>query len=529
MNGVGISGDKNQKVIFSKFFSTGSVIFFVALGQAMNIIQEMLIAAYFGTTWVTDAYKLSMAVPTLFASESIGIINAIVIPILYTGKTFEEQRKIFSALLIFFILASISFWIILLLCVSPLIAVVGRGFSPEGQSLAVSLLMVTSALVILTVLSTYAGNVLNSRSEFGLPALQKAFMFVMIIPALYFGASKYGIMAAAWGGVSGMVIFTFIMFWRLSRHHFTLVRESLLKNPAVKQCLVLAAPLVLYSLFNQVNVLFEKKVAADFPTGTLSSLDYALKSSAFFINILGVGVTTVIFPTLSEKNIAGDTQSLQKYVERLLSSVLLLVTPFILFLGIFRTEYVQVLFERGAFTSEATAQTSHMLGYYILGLFGYAVVTVLPRFFQASRNNSTIMRIGIAMVGVNICGLVVFPSLLGVIGIPISFIVTYFLHAVLLLFRLRVTIRFKWEIIGLQTIKIVIPGILFSAILLGIHSAVPFSSITSWIARFAILSATGVVTGFLYLVGAAAMKVTMAEEIVGRGLAVIRRMKERRS
>jgi peptidoglycan biosynthesis protein MviN/MurJ (putative lipid II flippase) len=126
MNGVGISGEKNQTVVFSKFFSAGSVIFFVALGQVMNIIQEMLIAAYFGTTWVTDAYKLSMAIPTLFATESIGIINAIVIPILYTGKTFEEQRKIFSALLMFFILASISFWIVLLLCVSPLIAVVGR-------------------------------------------------------------------------------------------------------------------------------------------------------------------------------------------------------------------------------------------------------------------------------------------------------------------------------------------------------------------------------------------------------------------
>ncbi|MGD0339317.1 MAG: lipid II flippase MurJ [Bacteroidota bacterium] len=521
---MGISEEKQQSDGYSRFFAAGSVIFFVALGQVVNIIQEMLIAAYFGTTWITDAYKMSMAVPTLFSTESIGIINAVVIPILYTGKTFEEQRRIFSALLVFFIVVSITLWLVILLCASPLIALIAHGFSSEGQLLAVSLLTVTSSLVVLTILSTFAGNILNSRNEFGLPALQKVFMFAMIIPALYFGVSRFGIAAAAWGAVIGMIVFTMIVFWRLSRHHFTLVKGNFWKDPAIVQCIVLATPLIIYSLFNQVNVLFEKKIAADFPAGTLSALDYALKSSVFFINFLGVGITTVIFPTLSEKNVEGDTQSLRNYAERLLSFIILLVTPFILFLLIFRTEFIQVLFERGAFTPDATAATSTMLGYYALGLLGHAVVMTFPRFFQATRNNTIIMRVGIAMVGVNIVGLIVFPYLFGPVGIPISFIVTYMLHACILLFRLHGIIKLRWNAVGLQALRIVFPCILFAVFLLGVHSIAPFCSITLWGARFGILAGTCLLSGILYLVLAAMMKVIVAEEIIRRGIAAIRRL-----
>lgn len=525
MNHVRITEEKQSAVGSSRFFAAGSVIFFVALGQVMNIIQEMLIAAYFGTTWMTDAYKLSMAIPTMVTTESIGIINAVVIPILYLGKTFEEQRKIFSSLLTFFFIVSISLWLIMLLCASPAIGLIAQGFPEEGRSLAVSLLIVTSSLVALTVLATFAGNVLNSRNEFSLPALQKGFMFALIIPFLYLGASKFGIAAAAYGAVFGMSLFTVIVFWRLARHHFTPLRGSLWKSPAIAQCIMLAAPLIIYSLFNQVSVVIEKKIAADFPSGTLSALDYALKSSVFFINFLGVGVTTVIFPTLSEKNVEGNIGALQHYAERLFSFVLLLVTPFILFLLIFKIEFIQVLFERGAFTPDATIQTSKMLGYYALGLIGHAVVMTFPRFFQATRKNGMIMRIGIATVGVNIIGLIVFSHLLGSIGIPVAFIVTYTFQAGYLLLRLHTIIRFRWSTIWRQTVRIIVPAAIFGGILLGIHSAIPFSSIPSWSVRFGVLAGTTLVMGIIYLFMTALMKVAVAEEILNRGLSLIRFVK----
>jgi putative peptidoglycan lipid II flippase len=243
----------------------------------------------------------------------------------------------------------------------------------------------------------------------------------------------------------------------------------------------------------------------------------------FFINFLGVGITTVIFPTLSEKNIEGDREALKHYAERLFVFILLLVTPFILFLLIFRSEFIQVLFERGAFTPDATALTSTMLGYYALGLLGHAVVMTFPRFFQATRNNATIMRIGIVTVLVNILGLIVLPGMFGPIGIPLAFIVTYMFQACFLLLRLHAIIGFGWNTVGRQAVRIVIPALVFTGLLLAIHSLVPFSSINSWIARFAILAGTCLLFGTLYLLCAVAMNVVVAKEILQKAFSALRR------
>jgi putative peptidoglycan lipid II flippase len=527
MNDVGLSLEKKQPAGFSKFFSAGSVIFFIALGQALNIIQEMLIAAYFGTTWITDAYKLSMAIPTMVITESITIISAVVIPVLYTGKTFEEQRKIFSALLMLFVIVSISLWLIILIFASPFIGIIAGGFSAEGRSLTVSLLTVTSSLVAFTILSTFAGNMLNSRNEFGLPALQKAFMFGAIIPFVMLGVSSLGIEAAAIGAVAGIGLFTVIVFWRLAHHHFVPVRGILWKNPAVRQCLLLASPLIVYALFNQVSVLYEKKISADFPSGTLSALDYALKSSVFFINFLGVGVSTVIFPVLSEKSIEGDTGTLRNYAERLLLFIIFLVTPFIVFLLVFRTEFIQVLFERGAFNHDATMLTSSMLGYYALGLLGHAVVMTFPRFFQATQKNTTIMRIGISTVCVNILALFFFPRLFGSRGIPLAFITTYMFQACVLLFRLHIFIKFRWSGIGRQTLRIAVPAAVFAVTLLGIHSTIDFSSLTSWTGRFSVLMGTCVLGGTIYFIVALSIRVDAAKEIFSRTFSMIQKIQKR--
>src|SRR3989339_190833 len=70
------------------------ILLFSLLGKALGFVREIIIAAYFGTTYRTDAYFIGIAGPD-FVREIIsgGVLTAVFIPVYTAALARYDQEK----------------------------------------------------------------------------------------------------------------------------------------------------------------------------------------------------------------------------------------------------------------------------------------------------------------------------------------------------------------------------------------------------------------------------------------------------
>ncbi|NJP69236.1 lipid II flippase MurJ, partial [Streptomyces spiramenti] len=149
--------------------------------------------------------------------------------------------------------------------------------------------------------------------------------------------------------------------------------------------LALVAPVALFALSRQAQVLVERFLASGLPAGAISHLNYAQKVAQLPM-VLSLMIVTVTLPVVARAMAEGDLAGARRRVERDLvwaSGVVLAGAAYVLACG---PQLIEVLFQRGAFDAGATESTAAVMRVYALGLLGHTLVGTLARpFFSAAR------------------------------------------------------------------------------------------------------------------------------------------------
>lgn len=494
----------------------GAVSVITIGGQFLNLSQEVVVAAHFGTSSATDAYKMALVIPTLIGIELAAIIGAVTLPVFFEQRKTYDSSEIFSVGLNFIGVIALAVGVIIFVLAPLLMDIVAGGFAIETRGMAASLLRLLSLGVFLTLISLFLSNILNAYDHFALPALQRSFLYGGILVALILLQNVYGIRAAALGFVVGVGAFVAVQVFSLLKK----VRYSFSLNwnhPVVKGMVALAAPLVFYSLLNQVNVLIEKRIVSGFETGSLSALDFAFKLSVFFINFLVVGVNTVVFPTLSESFVREDHERISSLFHNLikgLAAVALPATVVFIALGL---PIVHLVFERGSFDANSTALTTQALMYYAIGLSGQACVSSLPRFYQAFKRNDLLLRIGGFVIIFNVSMMLLLSHFFGFVGIAGAASATALLHSAILFSKLRTYIKINHRDLAQTILKISIASLAFCGILVISHRWLRGISSTSGILQESVeIIFPLLLGGAAYILGCRAMRVEVVMTFIGR-------------
>ncbi|MGV9314735.1 murein biosynthesis integral membrane protein MurJ [Streptomyces sp. NPDC003691] len=147
----------------------------------------------------------------------------------------------------------------------------------------------------------------------------------------------------------------------------------------------LLAPIVLFAVSRQSQVLVERFLASSLPSGAISHLNYAQKVAQMPM-VLSLMFCTVTFPAVAKAMAMGDRERARRRVENdlaLAGLVVLLGTALIV--G-YAPQIVEVLFQRGAFGAADTRTTATVMRVYAVGLLGHTLVGALGRpFFSAGR------------------------------------------------------------------------------------------------------------------------------------------------
>ncbi|MGW0858165.1 lipid II flippase MurJ, partial [Streptomyces sp. NPDC002690] len=265
--------------------------------------------------------------------------------------------------------------------------------------LAVDCTRLTAVTVLTFGVTGYFSAALRAHGSFGPPAAVYVAYNAGII-ALTLGLhSVWGVRAAAVGVAVGSALMVLVQVPSFCSR--VLVRERggrpvhpgaeraaapRLPRPAPRLpgALVLA-PVLLFVVSRQAQVLVERFLASTLPAGSISHLNYAQKVAQMPM-VLSLMICTVTFPVVAQAMADGDRESARLRVERdlaLAALVVLLGTAMVI--G-YAPQIIEVLFQRGAFSAEDTRATAGVMRVYALGLLGHCLVGALGRpFFSAGR------------------------------------------------------------------------------------------------------------------------------------------------
>lgn len=371
-----------------------------------GVLNQVIISASFGVGTSMDAYFVAAAFPLLLVQLISSAIEAAVIPVysqLRLHANREDISRLFSTLLNGLILGALPLSLLLLTLRQPLVYFTAPGLNLVRIRQAIELTPLLYLVIPLSLVLGLLECILNTEGQFGWPAY--AGLLIPLTTALltWLGGKTYGVVVLCAGALLGSLfqLVVVIIRVRLAKLRYQLVLDW--RNSHVKAILHAAWPVLLGALISQGSPLVDQMFASTLADGSISALNYALKIVSVFSGVLFVSLGRAMLPYLAQQAGLNDPtyQAFKKTLRFYLWCVGL--CTLILSLGMFLLagQLVQLLFQHGVFSTEATQDTSATLQGFLIGLAPMALSFLLTRACSALGETRLSMYVALVSVSVN--------------------------------------------------------------------------------------------------------------------------------
>ncbi len=380
-----------MKSIFLKAVSVVTLLTIVS--KLLGFVREAFIANYFGTSIEADAYFIASLIPMMIFTVIGSAISTGIIPLYVSQKKQNEEHanKIIGIVATLFTLVSIFISALCWIFAENITLLMAPGFSEEQIELTAYLVRLMIFASIFFVLSAFATGVLHANKKFAAPAAVTIVNNAIIIVALITLTDKYGVTGLAIGTMLGISSQFFIQYPQFKAYNIKPSIEIAKYKDDVKKYLLVILPIIVSSVFSQINKVVDRIIASDLPIGSISALNYANKLLYLPLSVIIMAFVTVLYPYL----IDALEESKQKFMELALKGIRLITyisIPILVVMLISKNELVALAFGRGEFTKEAETMTTIAFFYYSVGMIFIATKTYLFQCLYAlKRVNITIM------------------------------------------------------------------------------------------------------------------------------------------
>lgn len=399
--------------------ATGVVGIAILCSRVLGLIREVVFAAMFGATRNMDAFLTAFRAPNmlrdLFAEGALStaFVTTFSRRIATEGdhSAWDLASKVATLTLV-----SMSAISLLGVVFAPLlIDILAPGFPAEKAELTVLLTRIMFPFILLVSLAALVMGMLNARHVFGPPAMASAFFNI--------GSIIGGVTLCYWldpqpdwrhphfgeRGLVGLSIATLIggllqlavqLPW-LRHVGFRFYPDFKWRDPGVRTVLGMMGPAMIAASAVQVNVAVNSIFASGLGDGPITWLNIAFRLMQLPLGIFGVAVATVTLPLVSRSAAVGNTSEFRSALAHSVRLVLLLTIPAAIGLVILAEPIIQLIYQHGRFTHEATIQTAAALQFYAIGLAGYSADKVLAPAFYALDKRHLPMFVSLTSIAVN--------------------------------------------------------------------------------------------------------------------------------
>src|SRR5580765_4513552 len=245
------------------------------------------------------------------------------------------------------------------------------------------------------------------------------------------------ITAIAIAALIGGLLQVLVQWPSLRREGFRYRASLDLRDPALRQVLVLMGPGTVGLAATQVNLFVNTLLATSQGTGAVSWLSYAFRLMYLPIGLFGVSIATATLPAVSRHVAVGDRDGIRRTVAHAMAMMLVLNVPATLGLVVLSDPIVRLLFERGHFLPADTAATAAALRFYAVGLAGYATARIVSPVFYAVGRTRVPVLVSTSTVALNVVANLVLVRVLGFGGLALGTSLAMMANGAVLLVLLR--------------------------------------------------------------------------------------------
>lgn len=413
-----------QKSKYALSRATITIAFFSLLAKLSGLLRLNILTSNFKAGDTLDLFYAAFRVPDFIYNLLIlGTLSVAFIPVFceYIEKDRVTARKLATSVfnLTLVVMGALS---VLLIIFAPIfVSLVVPGFSADKQVDTVLLTRIMALSPLLFSLSSVFSSVLNSFKRFAIVAAAP----IIYNLGIMFGAlvlyPHMGIAGLGWGVVIGAFLHMSMQIPSAVSLGFSWKPKIDIQLPALRQVARLFVPRVFGMDASQISLLVSTIIGSSLASGSITYYSLAYDIQSLPLGILAVSFAVAAFPTLSSAFAQKDSESFKEVFNITLSQILYVMIPLSSLMLILRAQIVRLILGRGEFGWDATVFTISAFAFFVLSLFGQALIPLLSRTFYAAQNTVIPVVASLVAGAVNIVGAFVLAPKYGVQGLAIAF------------------------------------------------------------------------------------------------------------
>jgi putative peptidoglycan lipid II flippase len=413
--------------------------------RVLGFVRDMLMARFIGASFASDAFLVAWRLPNMFrALFAEGAFAAAFVP-LFNRKVGENEGRMAEALrfaedaLSVLLPVLLLFTTLVMIFAGPAVLLLSGGFreaTPEEFAFAVQLARITFPYLLFISLVSLLGGILNSIGRFWVNAAAPILLNVTVIVALLLFNGPTDLDTARVEAIAVTVSGVLQLVWLIlacRQAGITLKIRRPRLTADVKRLLSLIWPAAAGAGALQINLLVSTALAAGFlAEGSVSYIYYADRLNQLPLGLIGIGLGTVLLPTIARMISAGDEAGALDMQRRGLQLAMFLTLPATAALMVSAEPIIRGLLQYGAFTAADTRGTALALAVFSAGLPAYILIKVLTPAFHARSDMKTPLRIALVSIAVNLVGNLILIWPLEHVGPPLATAIASWVNVILL-------------------------------------------------------------------------------------------------
>lgn len=371
--------------------------------KIFGLLREVVLANYFGTGYVVDAYVMATTILSVLFGGIIVAISTSYMPVF--SRVIEEEGDIvgdkFTSQVINYIII-IAFTISIMgFCFSDeIVKIFASGFQGETANLTSFFVKIIFSYIVFYSISSILEAYLQYNGMF-LPQIISGYCisFCIIIAIIFSSYTSYYYLA--FGILIGHLFRSIIILYIAKKKGFNYYKKLNLTSKT-KDVINLAFPVFIGSYISYINMFIDKTLASRLAEGSISALNYASLINNMIIGVTITVLSTLIYPKLSQANSLGNNERFNSLVEVGMNFIVCIAVPCSLGAMVYSKEIIQIIYERGAFGQVATAMTSSAFTFYATGLIFMSLNVYITKIYYAMHDMKAPMIFGAVSVVINI-------------------------------------------------------------------------------------------------------------------------------
>ena len=447
------------------------------VSKILGLFRDSVLASAYGTGKYAAVYSTANSISTiLFAVIGTALATSL-IPLynkLASEDSTERAMGFLNSVVNLVVIVCLSIAGLGIIFAGPLVKVFAPGYQGDVYTLYVQYTRILLPSIVFVGLANIFTSYLQIKKRYVIPGFIGMPYSIIIIVSIYLSlkTSPMVLVIGTLIAISAKALFQLPFVYKEGYRYRPKIN---LKDPVMKDMMILILPVVIGVGANQINSIVDKSLASLLGTEVVASFSYAIKLYEFVQALFITSILAVIYPRLSSMIVSDRMDSFLNSLKKTMNVIIVALVPIIVGCIVLSRQIVEVLFQRNAFTSKDTTMTASILWIYVIGILAFALRDVLTRGFYSMEDSKTPMINSIISIVFNISLNLILVKPLGYKGLAIATAVSAYIG--LLLFNR--SMRKKIEGYSSRDNYIVFVKSLFAALIMGLGVKLVYGIVAS--------------------------------------------------